>query len=56
MHTVVTIVLLLVGFVLLVRSSDIFVDAVSSIATNFKMSKMMIALTGAAFVDLFYEL
>ena len=43
------IVLLLVGFVLLIKASDIFVDAVSSIATNFKMSKMMIALTVAAF-------
>lgn len=41
--------LLLVGFIILVKSSDIFVDAVSSIATNFKMSKMMIALTVAAF-------
>ena len=43
------IVLLLIGFVVLIKSSDIFVDAVSSIATNFKMSKMMIALTVAAF-------
>ena len=43
------IILLLIGFVILVKSSDIFVDAVSSIATNFKMSKMMIALTVAAF-------
>ena len=33
----------------LIKSSDVFVDAVSSIATNFKMSKMMIALTVAAF-------
>lgn len=49
MHIVRVIVLLIIGFVLLVKSSDIFVDAVSSIATNFKMSKMMIALTVAAF-------
>lgn len=49
MVIVVDILLLLVGFVLLVKASDIFVDAVSSIATNFKMSKMMIALTVAAF-------
>ncbi|MBR2139066.1 MAG: calcium/sodium antiporter [Bacilli bacterium] len=49
MAIVVDILLLLVGFVLLVKASDIFVDAVSSIATNFKMSKMMIALTVAAF-------
>lgn len=44
-----TIVLLIIGFVVLVKSADIFVDAVSSIATNMKLSKMMIALTVAAF-------
>jgi len=49
MHLVKAILLLILGFVLLIKSSDIFVDAVSSIATNFKMSKMMIALTVAAF-------
>ena len=49
MEYVKVIFLLLVGFVVLVKSSDFFVDAVSSIATNFKMSKMMIALTVAAF-------
>lgn len=41
--------LLLLGFVILIKSSDVFVDALSSIATNFKMSKMLIALTLAAF-------
>ena len=49
METVKVGILLLIGFIILVKSSDIFVDAVSSIATNFKMSKMMIALTVAAF-------
>ena len=49
MELVKIIVLLLVGFIILIKSSDVFVDAVSSIATNFKMSKMMIALTVAAF-------
>lgn len=43
------IVLLILGFVLLIKCSDIFIDAISSIATNFKMSKMMIALTVGAF-------
>lgn len=43
------VILLLVGFVLLVKFSDIFVDAISSIASYFKMSKMMIALTIGAF-------
>ena len=49
METVKVVILLIIGFIVLVKSSDIFVDAVSSIATNFKMSKMMIALTVAAF-------
>ena len=49
MVVVKAIILLFIGFVFLIKSSDLFVDAVSSIATNFKMSKMMIALTVAAF-------
>lgn len=40
---------LLLGFILLIKSSDVFVDTLSSIATNFKMPKMLIALTLAAF-------
>jgi len=44
-----SIFLLLLGFVLLVKFSDIFVDAISSIASYFNMSKMMIALTIGAF-------
>ena len=43
------ILLLIIGFILLVKASDVFVDAISSIATNLHMSKMMIALTVAAF-------
>lgn len=43
------ILLLVIGFILLVKASDVFVDAISSIATNLHMSKMMIALTVAAF-------
>ena len=49
MNIVLSIILLLIGFYGLIKCSDIFVDAISSIATNFKMSKMMIALTVAAF-------
>lgn len=49
MNIVLSIILLLFGFYGLIKCSDIFVDAISSIATNFKMSKMMIALTVAAF-------
>ena len=37
MEYVKTIVLLLIGFVLLVKCSDLFVDAVSSLANNFKL-------------------
>ncbi len=49
MQVIKAIVLLLVGFVLIVKCSDIFVDAISSIASYCKMSKMMIALTIGAF-------
>ena len=49
MEYVKTIILLLIGFVLLVKCYELFVDAVSSFANNFKVSKMMIALTVAAF-------
>lgn len=43
------VIFLIIGFILLIKCSDIFIDAISSIATNFKMSKMMCALTVAAF-------
>ena len=49
MELVKIIILLLLGFIILIKSADLFVDAVSSIATHLKMSKMMIALTVAAF-------
>jgi cation:H+ antiporter len=43
------IILLVLGLVLLVKASDIFVDAASSLAVKLRMPKMMIALTVAAF-------
>lgn len=43
------ILLLVLGFFLLIKGSDIFVNALSSIATNFNMPKILIALTVAAF-------
>ncbi len=49
MQVIQSVILLIVGFIVLVKASDVFVTAVSSIATNLKMSKMMIALTVAAF-------
>ena len=41
--------ILLIGLALLVKASNIFVDASSSLATRLKVSKMIIALTIAAF-------
>lgn len=43
------ILLLVVGFVLLIKGADIFVDGASSTAQNFKVSKMLIGLTIVAF-------
>ena len=43
------ILLLVLGFFLLIKGSDVFVDAISSIATYFNMPKILIALTVAAF-------
>lgn len=43
------IILLVVGFVVLIKGADIFVDGASSIAGNFKISKMLIGLTIVAF-------
>lgn len=43
------ILLLIVGFILLIKGADIFVDGASSLAENFKVPKMVIALTIVAF-------
>lgn len=43
------IILLIVGFVLLIKGADLFVDGASSTAQNFKVSKMLIGLTIIAF-------
>lgn len=43
------IMLLIVGFIILIKEADIFVDGSSSIAGNFKISKMLIGLTIVAF-------
>ena len=45
----INVILLFLGFAILIKSSDIFVDATSSIATNFKVPKIIIALTIASF-------
>lgn len=41
--------LLVIGFVILIKGADIFVDGASSVAGNFKLSKMLIGLTIVAF-------
>ncbi|MDE6292866.1 MAG: sodium:calcium antiporter, partial [Bacilli bacterium] len=46
---ILNLILLVVGFVLLIKGADIFVDGASSVATNFKVSKMLIGLTIVAF-------
>ena len=43
------VILLVVGFVVLIKGADIFVDGASGIASYFKVSKMLIGLTIVAF-------
>lgn len=43
------IILLVIGFVVLMKGADFFVEGASGIATNFKVSKMLIGLTIVAF-------
>lgn len=43
------ILLLIIGFIALIKGADIFVDGASSTAQNFKVSKMLIGLTIVAF-------
>lgn len=46
---ILNILLLVIGFVFLIKGADIFVDGASSVAQNFKVSKMLIGLTIIAF-------
>lgn len=43
------ILLLIVGFILLIKGADVFVEGASSTAQNFRVSKMLIGLTIIAF-------
>lgn len=43
------IIILIVGFIFLIKGADIFVDGASSTAQNFKVSKVLIGLTIVAF-------
>ena len=42
-------IILIIGFVVLIKGADIFVDGASSTARNFNVSKMLISLTIVAF-------
>ena len=46
---IINIILLVLGFVILIKGADLFVDGASGIAGNFKVSKMLIGLTIVAF-------
>lgn len=45
----ISIILLIVGFVILIKGADVFVDGSSSLARNFKLSPMFIGLTIVSF-------
>lgn len=49
MEILLQIILLIVGFIVLIKGADWLVDGSSSIATNFKVSKTLIGLTIVAF-------
>lgn len=46
---VLQIIILIIGFIILIKGADIFVDGASSLARNFKLSKMLIGLTIVSF-------
>ena len=43
------IIFVIIGFIILIKGADLFVDGISSTADNFKISKIIIALTVVAF-------
>ena len=45
----ISIFMLIIGFFLLIKGADLFVDGASSTAQNFKVPKMLIGLTIIAF-------
>ena len=46
---IINLLLLVLGFIILIKGADFFVDGASGIAGNFKVSKMLIGLTIVAF-------
>ena len=49
MEIILQIILLIIGFVLLIKGADWLIDGASSVASNFKVSKLLIGLTIIAF-------
>ena len=49
MNIILQLLLLIIGFLFLIKGADMFVDGASSTAQNFKISKMLIGLTIVAF-------
>ncbi len=49
MNIFLNLIILVVGFILLIKGADAFVDGASSTASNFKVPKMLIGLTIVAF-------
>ncbi len=46
---ILNIFLLIIGFIILIKGADFFVDGASGVASNFKVSKMLIGLTIVSF-------
>ena len=44
MGIVINVIFIILGFLLLIKGADIFVDGISSTAVNFKIPKLIISL------------
>ena len=49
MDIILQIILLVIGFIFLIKGADLLIDGASSVASNFKVSKLLIGLTIVAF-------
>ena len=49
MELLIQIILLIIGFVLLIKGADVFVDGASNVAYNFKIPAVIVGLTIVAF-------
>ena len=46
---IINIILIILGFIILIKGADLFIDGISSTATNLKVAKIIISLTIVAF-------